>query len=104
MIATRDLTFSYSGSELLSFPDVSCVAGDQLLILGDSGSGKTTLASKIAAYCKEHAIIDRIMLGAATGTGVNASDEIKDFARLMNMKSVNFSIGKLPLINICFIN
>lgn len=68
-----------------------------ICVVGSSGSGKTTLASKIAAYCKEHAIIDRIMLGAATGKGVNANDEIKDFARLMNMKSVNFCVDELAL-------
>ncbi len=27
----------------MSFPDIQCEAGDQLLILGESGSGKTTL-------------------------------------------------------------
>ena len=68
-----------------------------ICVVGSSGSGKTTLASKIAAYCKEHAIIDRIMLGAATGKGVSASDEIKDFARLMNMKSVNFNVDELAV-------
>ena len=68
-----------------------------ICVIGSSGSGKTTLASKIAAYCKEHAIIDRIMLGAATGKGVNAGDEIKDFARLMNMKSVYFGVDELSL-------
>jgi len=52
MISTRDLTFSYSGSELLSFPDVSCGSGDQLLILGDSGSGKTTLLHLICGLLK----------------------------------------------------
>jgi len=52
MISTRDLTFSYSGSELLSFPDVSCRSGDQLLILGDSGSGKTTLLHLICGLLK----------------------------------------------------
>ena len=52
MISTRDLTFSYSGSELLSFPDVSCESGDQLLILGDSGSGKTTLLHLICGLLK----------------------------------------------------
>jgi len=52
MIATRDLTFRYSGSELLSFPDVSCGSGDQLLILGDSGSGKTTLLHLICGLLK----------------------------------------------------
>ena len=52
MISTRDLTFSYSGSDLLSFPDVSCRSGDQLLILGDSGSGKTTLLHLICGLLK----------------------------------------------------
>lgn len=53
MISTRDLTFSYSGSGLLlSFPDVSCGTGDQLLILGDSGSGKTTLLHLICGLLK----------------------------------------------------
>ena len=52
MISTRDLTFSYSGSELLSFPDVSCGSGDQLLILGDSGSGKTTLIHLMCGLLK----------------------------------------------------
>ena len=52
MIATRDLTFSYYGSDLLSFPNVSCSPGDQLLILGDSGSGKTTLLHLICGLLK----------------------------------------------------
>ena len=52
MISTRDSTFSYSGSDLLSFPDVSCRSGDQLLILGDSGSGKTTLLHLICGLLK----------------------------------------------------
>ena len=66
-----------------------------ICVVGGSGAGKTTLATKIAAYCKEHAIVDRIMLGAVTGQGVSAGDEIKDFARLMNMKSVSFGIDEL---------
>lgn len=44
MIATSDLTYTYDGSKSkLSFPNLSCKPGEQLLILGDSGSGKTTL-------------------------------------------------------------
>ena len=85
-------------AEKLVRTDVTDLLERRLIcVVGSSGSGKTTLASKIAAYCKEHAIIDRIMLGAATGKGVNASDEIKDFARLMNMKSVNFSVDELAV-------
>ena len=44
MIATSDLTYTYDGSTTkLTFPNLSCKPGKQLLILGDSGSGKTTL-------------------------------------------------------------
>lgn len=52
MIATCDLTFSYPGSGLLTFPNVECPAGGQLLILGDSGSGKTTLLHLICGLLK----------------------------------------------------
>ena len=52
MIATRDLTFSYPGSDLLTFPNVQCNAGGQLLILGDSGSGKTTLLHLVCGLLK----------------------------------------------------
>lgn len=64
-------------------------------VVGGSGSGKTTLSSKIAAYCKENAIVDRITLASVTGKGASASDEIKDYARLMNMKSISFGIDEL---------
>jgi len=66
-----------------------------ICVVGSSGSGKTTLASKIAAYCKERAIVDRFMLAAVTAKGTAADDEIKDYARLMNMKSLNFGIDEL---------
>jgi flagellar biosynthesis protein FlhF len=66
-----------------------------ICVVGSSGSGKTTLASKIAAYCKERAIIDRVMLGAVSDQSTGAGDEIKDFARLMNMKSDAFGINEL---------
>ena len=52
MIATLDLTFSYHGSGLLTFPNVECSSGGQLLILGDSGSGKTTLLHLICGLLK----------------------------------------------------
>lgn len=52
MIATLDLTFSYHGSSLLTFPNLECRSGGQLLILGDSGSGKTTLLHLICGLLK----------------------------------------------------
>ena len=52
MIATLDLTFSYHGSSLLTFPNMDCRSGGQLLILGDSGSGKTTLLHLICGLLK----------------------------------------------------
>ena len=52
MIATLDLTFSYHGSSLLTFPNMECRSGGQLLILGDSGSGKTTLLHLICGLLK----------------------------------------------------
>ena len=43
MISTNNLTYTYSGSHHLVFPDIHCDAKDILLILGTSGVGKTTL-------------------------------------------------------------
>lgn len=43
MVKTSNLTYSYNGSETLTFPDVDLTPGEHLLILGPSGIGKTTL-------------------------------------------------------------
>ncbi len=43
MLKTRDLTFTYDGTNVLDFPDINCEIGEQWLLLGQSGSGKTTL-------------------------------------------------------------
>lgn len=43
MLQASNLTFRYSGGTSLSFPDLSCAAGETHLLLGDSGSGKTTM-------------------------------------------------------------
>ena len=43
MVTTSNLTYSYNGSETLTFPDVDLTPGEHLLILGPSGIGKTTL-------------------------------------------------------------
>jgi len=67
MIATSDLTFCYTGSDLLTFPNVNCKAGGQLLILGDSGSGKTTLLHLICGLLKP-------LSGSVEIAGVQVSD------------------------------
>jgi putative ABC transport system ATP-binding protein len=48
MLATRDLQFSYDGKKALSFPDLRCKEGEELLVLGQSGCGKTTLLHLLA--------------------------------------------------------
>lgn len=43
MITVSGLTFQYSPSTLMSFPDFTVKRGEHFLLLGESGSGKTTL-------------------------------------------------------------
>ena len=64
-------------------------------VIGSSGSGKTTLATKIAAYFKENSISERITLASATGQGIGQNEDIKSYARLLNMRSTDFGIGEL---------
>lgn len=52
MIETNNLSFSYVGSELLKFPDITVKKGETLLILGKSGVGKTTLLHLLALLLK----------------------------------------------------
>ena len=78
--------------------DVDSLFGSRLvLVVGSSGTGKTTLATKIAAYFKEHGISERMTLAAATGPGVSVNEDIKSYARLLNMRSMQFGIGELKL-------
>lgn len=43
MISTRNLRFTYGKGTDFSFPDITAVPGETLLITGGSGRGKTTL-------------------------------------------------------------
>ena len=52
MLATQQLTFSYSPTKSFTFPDVHCSDGDALLILGQSGTGKTTFLHLLALLLK----------------------------------------------------
>ena len=66
-----------------------------VLVIGSSGTGKTTLATKIAAYFKEHGISERMILANASGPGQGASEDIKSYARLLNMRAAQFGIGEI---------
>jgi len=68
-----------------------------VFVIGSSGTGKTTLATKIAAYFKEHGISDRMMLAAAAGPGISASEDIKSYARLLNMRAAQIGIGEVSI-------
>lgn len=48
MLATHNLTFSYSPTKHFQFPDIACANREALLILGQSGTGKTTLLHLLA--------------------------------------------------------
>lgn len=52
MIRTQNLSFAYRQSDSIEFPDISCAAGESMLILGRSGSGKTTLLQLLAGIRK----------------------------------------------------
>ena len=66
-----------------------------VFVIGSSGTGKTTLATKIAAYFKEHGVSERMMLTAAAGPGISASEDVKSYARLLNMRAAQLGIGEI---------
>ena len=66
-----------------------------VFVIGSSGTGKTTLATKIAAYFKEHGISERMMLAAAASPGISTSEDVKSYARLLNMRAAQLGIGEI---------
>lgn len=43
MLRTNNLSYTYTGSTPITFPDIAFARGEHGLLLGESGSGKTTL-------------------------------------------------------------
>jgi len=52
MLQTKELSYSYDNSNWISFPDMTCNAGDSYLILGQSGTGKTTFLHLLSGLLK----------------------------------------------------
>lgn len=52
MLHTKKLSFSYKNGNAFQFPDLSCGAGEALLITGKSGRGKTTLLHLLAGILR----------------------------------------------------
>lgn len=75
MIETSNLSFRYSAdSPELTFPDLSCPTGEQLLLLGDSGCGKTTLLHLLCGILKPaqgKVLINGQNLGLLTGKNLD---------------------------------
>ena len=71
MLETRGLKFNYKEGEGLSFPDITCKAGEHWLLLGESGSGKTTLLHLLAGLRTPKAgsvSIDSIVINELTSS------------------------------------
>jgi len=54
MISVRNLSFGYSASSAISFPDFSVNPGEHCLLLGESGSGKTTLLHLVGGLLRKY--------------------------------------------------
>ncbi|WP_194776517.1 ABC transporter ATP-binding protein [Pararhodonellum marinum] len=70
MLSIKNVSFKYNNSNSFVFPDISCQAGSQLLILGESGSGKTTLLNILGGLLapdKGEVLIDQIPIYSLSG-------------------------------------
>lgn len=52
MLTTTNLSFRHTPVRPFDFPDLSCAAGETLLVLGPSGCGKTTLLHLLAGLLR----------------------------------------------------
>ena len=94
MLKSINLSFQYSGSTPIRFPDFTAEQGDQWLILGPSGSGKTTLLNMIGG-------LDIPSEGFVEINGTNITElkdnKLIDF-RLNNIGFVFQSYNLIPVL------
>jgi ABC-type lipoprotein export system ATPase subunit len=55
MIEVSDLSFTYRGQTMLTFPDFTIGKGEHCLLVGESGSGKTTLLHLLGGLLRGYA-------------------------------------------------
>lgn len=72
MLKTHSLKFQYNSDTGFSFPDIACLAGNTLLILGNSGSGKTTFLNLMACLIQPSS--GQVSINGVDTTTVQPSD------------------------------
>lgn len=92
MIETRSLVYGYDDTKQFIFPNISCLQGNSLLILGNSGSGKTTLLNLMAL------LLSPVSGGVFIG-GIEASAISKSELPLFRSKNIGLVFQKPYFVN-----
>jgi len=74
MISVSNLSYRYSSTTSIAFPDFSIGKGEHLLLLGESGSGKTTLLHLIGGLLRNYMgniIVDETELSTLTESAMD---------------------------------
>lgn len=77
MITVLGLSFRYTPSSLISFPDFTVKRGQHFLLLGESGSGKTTLLHLIGGLLRDYSGSIRIKDVEIETLGEHAMDRFR---------------------------
>src|SRR5690606_35632294 len=74
MVSVSSVSFSYTPSTSLAFPDFAVKAGEHFLLLGESGSGKSTLLHLLGGLLRQYTgsvKIDNTELASLTETSLD---------------------------------